>query len=100
MPKIGHIITKLTVGDRVYNSPEVWNSAHKLKKAAKKAEYLRNLRADSSINASYEVHDVKALKYADIVNYFATRLDEPKYALFAPWNSVFRKSNTIIVFKK
>ena len=36
MPKIGHLISKLQVGDRVFDNPEVWNSAHKIKKSRKK----------------------------------------------------------------
>ena len=42
MPKIGHLISKIQVGDRTFKNPEVWNSAHKMKKAAKK---LRDLPA-------------------------------------------------------
>ncbi len=37
MPKIGHLISKIQVGDRTFKNPEVWNSAHKMKKAAKKS---------------------------------------------------------------
>ena len=96
MPKIGHLINKLTVGDRVYNSPEVWNSAHKLKKFAKKEEFLRNIRANARF-ISCEVHNLQENNYVGIVNQMHGKLDEIRYSQFAPWNPAFRKSKTIVI---
>ncbi len=100
MPKIGHLISKLQVGDRVFDNPEVWNSAHKIKKAAKKAERLASIKANSLLNSSYRVSEFNHDSCDVYVRNLTSQLDSSKYSQFAPWNNMYKKSKQIILFKK
>ena len=100
MPKIGHLISKIQVGDRTFKNPEVWKSAHKMKKAAKKAQRLASIKANIDLKASYRVFDAKEQSYDSYVSTLSSKLDSAKYAEFAPWSEKFSKTKQIILFKK
>ena len=100
MPRLDAVISKLQVGDNVYRTPEWWNSARKLKKVAKNNEYLKNLKANATFNSSYKVVDVENNQMDKFTSSTKSDLDAEKYAEFAPWNSMYNKFRTLIVFKK
>lgn len=100
MPRLDAVISKLQVGDKVYRAPEWWNSAHKLKRVAKNDEYLRNLKANATFNSSYKVVDVDDKQMDKFTSSMKSNLDTDKYAEFAPWNSMYNKFKTLIIFKK
>lgn len=100
MPKIGQLISKIQVGDKTFKNPEVWNSAHKMKKAAKKAQMLASIKANINLNTSYKICEAKDLNYDSYVSSLSSQLDSSKYAEFAPWSTKFNKMKQIILFKK
>lgn len=100
MPQLGYLISKLQVGDKVYNNPEIWNSNHKMKKFAKKSQELTNIKANSLLNSSYRVFDNNELPVDTYVKTLSSQLDAIKYAELAPWNPLFNKMKQIILFKK
>ena len=100
MPKIGHLISKIQVGNRVFDNPEVWNSAHKMKKAEKKSQRLASIKANILLNSSYRVTEIKPDSYDVYVSSLQAKLDSSKFQEFAPWNTMFNKTRQIILFKK
>ena len=100
MPKIGHLISKLQVGDTVFNNPEVWNSAHKIKKVTKKDEKLASIKANSLLNSSYRLSRTPIANSDVYVRSLISELGNPKFSEFAPWNTLFNKTKQIILFRK
>ncbi len=100
MPRLDAVISKLQVGDKVYRTPEWWNSAHKLKKVAKNDEYLRNLKANATFNSSYKIVDSEEKQMDKFTSSLKSELDSEAYSEVAPWNSMFNKFKTLIIFKK
>lgn len=100
MPQLGYLISKLQVGEKTYNSPEIWNSKHKITRAAKKAQKLASIKANSLLNSSYKVCDNNYLPADSYVKTLSSKLDYPRYKEIAPWSPVFSKMKQIILFKK
>ena len=63
-------------------------------------EYLKNLKANATFNSSYKVVDVENNQMDKFTSSMKSDLDAEKYAEFAPWNSMYNKFRTLIVFKK
>lgn len=96
MPKIGDLVSKLQVGNKTFKNPEWWSTQHKLKKDAKLAELLKVKIdiAEFSVNKSVQ-------ELADVTtNNMLANLDMFKYREFAPWSNIFKKTKSIILFKK
>jgi len=102
MPRITDMISLLEVGGKRYNTPEWWNSQHKLTRVAKqnKAELLASIKANASFNSSYCALDCDDIPVDTYISTARAKLDTCEYEELAPWNSVFHnKFKTIILFK-
>lgn len=100
MPQLGYLISKLQVGEKTYNSPEIWNSKHKITKVTKKAQKLASIKANSLLNSSYKVCDNNELPVDSYLKTLSSKLDSPNYKEIAPWSTIFNKMKQIILFKK
>ncbi len=100
MPKLSDVVTTLRVQGKTFNKPEWWSSAHKLKREVKVQQYLESIKANSNLRTSYRVTPLNTLS-AD--EYAARCKDDcalENDGDLAPWNPVFRKFKTIILYKK
>lgn len=100
MPKIGNLINKLQIGDKVYTQPEWWSTNHKLRKVTKNYEYLQSIKANSTLNSSYRIVDNQEKSVNEVIKEYIGKLNRAEYSELAPWNTVFQNFKTLILFHK
>ena len=103
MAKLGNLISSLTIDGISYNgtfkNPEWWSAAHKLKKEIKNRGIIQDVAKTARFNTSYNVVTLEGQPPVDqFVRGMQSKLDWKQYQTLAPWNPVFNKSKTIIVF--
>ena len=102
MPRMFDLVGKLDVRGHQYNDPDWWNTAHKLKKRIKAGEFLKTLGKDANFKTQLKVSTISDQPELDtFIHEALTNLESgEKYSEIAPWNPVFRKTKTILTFKK
>ena len=104
MVKLGEAISSLKIDglsykNKTFKNPEWWSAAHKLKKEIKRSEEIKNIAKSARFNTRYEVVTLDEQPSIDrYVKGMQSSLDWGQYQTYAPWNPVFNKSKTIIVF--
>ncbi|MBR6302068.1 hypothetical protein IKR55_04945 [bacterium] len=103
MAKLGDLISSLKIDGISYNgtfkNPEWWSAAHKLKKEIKSRGIIQDVAKTARFNTSYKVVTLEGQPPVDqFVRGMQSQLDWKQYEILAPWNPVFNKSKTIIVF--
>ncbi len=96
MPKIGDLVSKLQVGNKTFKNPEWWSTQHKLKKDAKLAELLKVKLDIAEFSTNKQVEESFNLKIHNMM----ANIDIPKYNEFAPWSNIFKKTKSIVLFRK
>lgn len=92
-------IEKTTTKAKVFKNPEWWSTQHKLKKEVKNAEMIKEAAKSAGFNSSYKVITLENQPPVDqFIREMRTKLDWQQYNTYAPWNPIFNKSDTIIVF--
>jgi hypothetical protein len=89
MPRICDLIARLKVNQKVYKNPQWWNSKRQITKEVKRHDIPKQ---NINLKASYRV--------ANSPMFDSFEKYQHKVPEYAPWNSVFRKSETIILMDK
>lgn len=104
MVKLGEAISSLKIDglsykNKTFKNPEWWSAAHKLKREIKRSEEIKEIAKSARFNTSYQVVTLERQPSIDhYVREMQTQLDWRQYGTFAPWNPIFNKSKTIVVF--
>lgn len=99
MPTLADAVKLLKVGDKTFDSPQWWSTQHKLKKQVKYNEVVKKVAQKANFRTSYNVVTLENQPTIDeYVANMSTKTLQSSYNEFAPWNSAFRKSKTIITF--
>jgi hypothetical protein len=87
MARICDLVTLLKVDKKVYKNPEWWNTQHKIQKEVK----LNNLlKPNANFKTSYYV--TGSTKFDSFAK------DQQKLPEYAPWDPIFRRAKTLILF--
>ena len=100
MPRLSDVVATLNVRGKVFDKPEWWSSAHKLKRELKKTQWLKDIKANSDLRFSYSVSPLEPLSVDKYVSSCKDYCSTDKFAEFAPWNPMFAKVKSLILFKK
>ena len=105
MPSLAESITLLKVDGKTFKNPEWWASTHKIKREVKNEALIKELYEKHigkiNIRTSYRVVTRDEMPNTDqFVRTMLTDLDFQTHEKFAPWDPVFRKFKTLIMFDK
>ena len=104
MVKLADLVTKITIErttakPKVIRNPEWWAVHHRVKKELKNKIMVEDIAKSARFNTSYQVVTLERQPSMDLyVKNMQAQLDWKQYTTFAPWNPIFNKSKTIIVF--
>ncbi len=99
MKKISASITRLQIGKK--NLKSMQKMSAKLSKQAKNENFLKNIKTNADFSSSYKTIDLEKQPQTDeYISRHRFNLDMDKYSELAPWNPVFQKFKTIILYKK
>ena len=105
MPTLADSISKLKIDGKTFNNPQWWSSTHKITRQVKKANEMKDLYrkyiGKINLKTSYKIVTVDEIPRTDI---YIKRLRQDagnvEFNTFAPWNSIFNKYKTLIMFDK
>ncbi len=100
MPRLSEALTHLQVGKKNFKNPEWWSAKHKLTREVKRSIKAAEVRQKPNLRFSYTTNSLEQPSADMYIRQAKAKVDRAEYAELAPWNPVFRKSKTIILFDK